>query len=50
MTAAVTGIAMLRNASNSSSIDSATTPAISSGMRLAMLAVLSIAVAVAPPT
>src|SRR6266702_665907 len=49
MTAAVTGIAMLRNASNSSSMDSATTPAISSGMR-AMLDVLSIAAAVAPPT
>ena len=48
--AALTATASERNDTISSSIESSTTPPMSSGSRLAMLSVLSIDVAVTPPT
>ena len=48
--AALRATTTLRNDTSSRSIDSSTTPPISSGIRLAMLCVLSIDVAVTPPT
>ena len=50
MTAALTATAMLRKDTSNSGIDSSTTAAISTGIRCEMLAVLSMATAVAPPT
>ena len=50
MTAALIMTATDRNETSNSSIESSTTPPMRSGIRLAMLWVLSIEVAVTPPT